>query len=72
VSGLSFVPADTTGHIAVPQPGSWISKDGTAPASPPLAVEHPISARCKICGGRITLLHALQLEWRHESGQSAS
>ncbi len=71
MSGFSFVLPDATGHVAVPLPGSWGSKDGTAPSVPPLAVEHPLSATCKICGGRIGLLHPLQMEWRHDPGSAS-
>lgn len=66
MSGIAFLSADSTGHIATPATGTWTTLDGTAIAGMPGPGSYPLAATCKICRVRITLTHVLQLEWRHE------
>jgi hypothetical protein len=63
---LSYAPADGSGHTGTPRRGTWKTRTGTAPAIPPRPGDYPLSATCKVCGGRIGLRHAVQLEWRHQ------
>jgi hypothetical protein len=65
MSGFSFTPADSTGHIAWPQTGTCTREKDGAPASPLIGEDYPVVADCKICTGRIKLGHKMQLEWRH-------
>jgi hypothetical protein len=65
MSGFSFTPADSAGHIAWPQTGTYTrGKDG-APASPLIGEDYPVVAARKICAGRIKLDQLMQMEWRH-------
>jgi hypothetical protein len=63
---LSYAPADGSGHTGTPCRSTWKTRTGTAPAIPPRPGDYPLSAECKVCGGRIVLRHAVQLEWRHQ------
>jgi hypothetical protein len=58
--------------VAVALKGSWAAKSGAAPVIPPRPGDYPPSATCKICGGRITFRHVMQLEWRHEVAATAA
>ena len=71
MSGFRYTPADTTGHMATPVPGSYTMERGGAPARLLYAEDYPVIAVCKICGGRIKLDHKLQMEWRHVPAPAA-
>jgi hypothetical protein len=65
MSGFNFTPAESSGHIATPQTGTYARENGGGPASLLLGADYPVIAACKICGGRIRLDHKMQMEWRH-------
>lgn len=65
MNGVRYTPADTTGHLATPVPGSYTAEDDGGPASLLRAEDYPVIAVCKICEGRIRLDHKMQMDWRH-------
>jgi hypothetical protein len=70
MSGFSFTPAESFGHVATPQTGTYVTEKG-APASPLRDEDYPVIAACKLCGGRIRLEHKMQMEWRHAPAVAA-
>lgn len=72
MNGTRYPPADTTGHLANPVQGTWVTKEDK-PVTVPLGNEgFPVSARCKRCGGKIRLDHPRQMEWRHAPVKAAA
>jgi hypothetical protein len=71
VTHISYIVADATGHIAIPEPVSYTMENGGAPARLLYAEDYPIIAVCKVCGGTIKLDHKLQIEWHHVPAKAA-
>jgi hypothetical protein len=63
-TGISFTSVDSAGHVASPKSGTYTRENGDR-ASLLNKADYPITAECKICGGRIRLDALMQMEWRH-------
>jgi hypothetical protein len=72
VNGIRYTPADTTGHLATPVPGSYTVEEDGGPANLLADADYPVIAICNVCRGRIKLDHKLQMEWRHAPQPAAS
>ena len=66
-----FTQLDTAGHVALPKSGTSTKENGE-PASLLNKADYPVTAECKICGGRIRLDHLVQMEWRHVPAEVAA
>jgi hypothetical protein len=65
MSGFSFIPMDSGGHVATPRKDSWVTERGGISADLLRSEDYLIVAACATCGRRIRLNHKLQMEWRH-------
>jgi hypothetical protein len=59
------MPPDDTGHLAVPEGGTYVRQRDGGVADLLSESDYPVYARCKICRGWCALLDYGQSEYRH-------
>jgi hypothetical protein len=72
LTGFTFLPVDSAGHIATPQQGSYVRESDGQPASLLSDADYPVTAVCARCSGPIRLARKLQMEWWHVPAVAAA